>query len=94
METYQSTFALSFKDYCDANNLDSVSTEVIDKWKAEAIEKYQTSIQPEVIMNLFGIPDNRKKSIEYHEYTVEETGFSINDEKKVLYVYMKLIITK
>lgn len=94
METYQSTFALSFKDYCEANNLESLPSDVIDKWKAEAVEKYQTSIQPDVIMNLFNIPDNRKKSIEYHEYTVEDTGYNINMDKKILYVNMKLTITK
>jgi hypothetical protein len=93
-ESYTANFILSFQDYCTANNIDEPSEDIISKWKQQTTDTFNTSPHVEQVLHLFSIPNNRKKEIEYHEYTVSATGHDINNEKKILTIFLKLKFKK
>lgn len=91
---YKGLFAISYKEYCEINNLNEVPETMITKWREDVIHNYSKEAAPNLVMKLFNIPKDHKKAIEYHEYKIEDSGYQIDKTKKVMTVYMTLRITK
>ena len=94
ISTFYATFPMSFKDYCDAHNIEDAPVEMINTWCSSTVQYYEKDAPSGMVMSLFNIPKDNKKAIEYHEYKIEETGIKIDNEKKIIYVSMTLSITK
>ena len=94
MDKFTAIFALSFQTYCKTNDLDIPDDEMIEKWKEQTVHSYKTSPNIDFIMNLFKIPKNKRKDVEYHEYSIKATGHEIDPEKKVLYIFLRLKLKK
>lgn len=91
---YNAIFSVSFKEYCTINDLSDAPKEMIEKWRGEVIENYSKESPAKFVMQLFKIPKEHKNAIEYHQYTIEETGYNVDKDEKVLTVHMSLKITR
>ena len=91
---YRGIFAISYKEYCEINNLEEVSEDMIAKWRRDVIHNYSKDAAPNLVMKLFNIPKEHKKAIEYHEYKIDDAGYQIDKSRKVMTVYMTLKIKK
>ncbi len=91
---YSGTFALSYKDYCENNGLKEPSVDMIEQWVDQTIHNYERELPMDMVMSLFGIPENQKKAIEYHEYEIEEEDHELNEEKQFIVIRMILRITR
>lgn len=94
MDSYNGTFALSYKDYCESNGLNKPPVEMIEQWVEQTIHNYERELPMDMVMSLFGIPENQKKAIEYHEYEIEEECHDLNEEKQFIVIHMVLTITR
>lgn len=94
MSSFTGTFLISYKDYCESNNIDKPSDEMIANWKDKAISTYEKDTPTDMVMDLFNIPKNYRNNIEHHEYQIESTGHHLNNDKKLLSVFMELSFTR
>ena len=67
---------------------------MIEQWVDQTIHNYERELPMDMVMSLFGIPENQKKAIEYHEYEIEEEDHELNEEKQFIVIRMILTITR
>ena len=91
---YSGIFSLSFKEYCEINNLKEAPEHMIHKWVKDVIYNYSKLAPTESVMSLFDIPKSKKKAIEYHEYKIHDRGYQINENKKTMSIFLELEITR
>lgn len=91
---YEAAFAISFKEYCQINDLTEAPKEMIKKWRKDTIYNFSKEASTKHVMELFQIPKEHKNAIEYHEYVIEETGYNLDNKEKVLFIHMTLKITR
>ena len=91
---YEAVFAVSFKEYCQINDLTEASKEMINRWREDVINNFSKEAPAKHVMELFQIPKEHKNAIEYHEYVIDETGYNLDSKEKVLFIYMTLKITR
>ena len=89
---YEAMFAVSFKEYCQINDLQEASKAIVDKWRNDVIHNFSKEAPSKHVMELFKIPKEYKSSIEYHQYTIEEMGYNLDNKEKVLFIFMTLKI--
>jgi len=92
--SYNAIFTVSFKEYCQINNLTEAPENMVKEWRESVIHNYSKESPAKFVMSLFKIPKEHKNAIEYHEYEIEETGYDIDNNEKILNVYMCLNIKR
>lgn len=91
---FESIFTVSFKEYCQINDLEEASEEMVNKWRKDVIQNYSKEAEPKVVMAFFNIPKEYKNSIEYHEYEVHEIDYALDNKEKILNISLVLKITR
>lgn len=87
---YNGVFSISYGEYCNANNIDEAPISMINKWRKDVVENYSKHSNSDLIMNLFGIPQENKKDIKCKRYVVKDEGYQLDKETKTLNVKMSL----
>lgn len=82
MEKYSAQFSLSYSGYAEANNIDIPTDDIIDKWKSSIISYYSESTSNDTIMQMFDLPDNKRKNVEYHQYEISVKDYIINKKEQ------------
>lgn len=91
---YEAAFAVSFKEYCQLNDLEEAPSEMIEKWRKDIIHNFSKEASTKHVMELFKIPKEYKNTIDYREYEIQESGYNLDEKEKVLFIGMTLKIKR